>query len=363
MNNTLSDVIIKLNVETPSVPINLGNLALFVKGSTQKVEKFNSYEELQRVYGTNTAAPNNLIVQAGNGYFSQESHGSKLILVTYTDISAAASAYYGEGWEFASVIPSIKVAGSSLSPGSASNAVEYDFKDDIALSSFIDSRKERFSVVGLPATTENINGIADKKKSFGNSERTIIFVSGSDQAEAEYGIGGLVGAVGNETVGSVTWKFRKIGGVKPVDLTVPQIQKLHENNAFTYVTKAGIDQTSEGKTLAGEYIDALHGDDWIKASLETELQKLLSNSDKLTFDAAGIAQIDATVTAVLTDATSNGIISVNPETNAGEFSVTTASREESSDKDFAERNYTGLQFSYTRSGAIHTVQVNGQINI
>ena len=93
------------------------------------------------------------------------------------------------------------------------------------------------------------------------------------------------------------------------------------------------------------------------------MQRLLSNSSKITFDAAGIAQIDATVTAVLTTATNNGIISVNPETNAGEFTVTTTSRAQSSEEDIAQRNYTGLKFSYTRSGAIHTVKVNGQINI
>lgn len=363
MSNTLSDITVKLNVETPSVPVNMGNLALFVKGDKQNVEGFNSYEDLQKVYGSN-----DLVKQVANGYFSQDDHGNKLFVITYTDIATAATAFYGEGWEFATVIPGVKVVTSSAGDqGKEKEAVTVDTTNDladtVALSNFIDGKKERFAVVGLPATNENVEKIADTKKAFGNSPRTILFVSGANQAEAEYGIGGLVGAVGNETVGSVTWKFRKIGGVKPVDLTVTQIQKLHENNAFTYVTKAALDQTSEGKTLSGEFIDALHGDDWVKASLETELQKLLSNSKKITFDSAGIAQIDATVTAVLTTATNNGIISENPETKAGEFSVYTASRAESSDEDVAQRNYTGLKFSYTRSGAIHTVKVNGQINI
>ena len=363
MSNTLSDITVKLNVETPSVPVNMGNLALFVKGNKQNVEGFNSYEDLQKVYGSN-----DLVKQVANGYFSQDDHGNKLFVITYTDVATAATAFYGEGWEFATVIPGVKVVAPSVGDqGKEKEAVTVDTTNDladtVALSNFIDGKKERFAVVGLPATNENVEKIADTKKAFGNSPRTIIFVSGTNQAEAEYGIGGLVGAVGNETVGSVTWKFRKIGGVKPVDLTVTQIQKLHENNAFTYVTKAALDQTSEGKTLSGEFIDALHGDDWVKASLETELQKLLSNSKKITFDSAGIAQIDATVTAVLTTATNNGIISENPETKAGEFSVYTASRAESSDEDVAQRNYTGLKFSYTRSGAIHTVKVNGQINI
>ena len=366
MSNTLSDITVKLNVETPSVPVNMGNLALFVKGDKQNVEGFNSYEDLQKVYGSN-----DLVKQVANGYFSQDDHGNKLFVITYTDVATAATAYYGEGWEFATVIPGVKVVTPSENTGGDQNKEKEavtvdttnDLADTVALSNFIDSKKERFAIVGLPATAENVAKIADTKKAFGNSPRTIFFVSGADQAEAEYGIGGLVGAVGNETVGAFTWKFRKIGGVKPVDLTVTQIQKLHENNAFTYVTKAGLDQTSEGKTLSGEFIDALHGDDWVKASLETELQKLLSNSKKITFDSAGIAQIDATVTAVLTTATNNGIISENPETKAGEFSVYTASRAESSDEDVAQRNYTGLKFSYTRSGAIHTVKVNGQINI
>lgn len=366
MSNTLSDITVKLNTETPSTPVNMGNLALFVKGDKQNVEGFNSYEDLQKVYGSN-----DLVKQVANGYFSQDDHGNKLFVVTYTDVATAATAYYGEGWEFATVIPGVKVVTPSENTGGDQNKEKEavtvdttnDLADTVALSNFIDSKKERFAIVGLPATAENVAKIADTKKAFGNSPRTIFFVSGADQAEAEYGIGGLVGAVGNETVGAFTWKFRKIGGVKPVDLTVTQIQKLHENNAFTYVTKAGLDQTSEGKTLSGEFIDALHGDDWVKASLETELQKLLSNSKKITFDSAGIAQIDATVTAVLTTATNNGIISVNPETNAGEFTVTTASRAQSSEEDIAQRNYTGLKFSYTRSGAIHTVKVNGQINI
>ncbi|MCT3385498.1 DUF3383 domain-containing protein [Lactobacillus johnsonii] len=366
MSNTLSDITVKLNVETPSVPVNMGNLALFVKGDRQNVEGFNSYEDLQKVYGSN-----DLVKQVANGYFSQDDHGNKLFVITYTDVATAATAFYGEGWEFATVIPGVKVVTPSENAGDDQNKEKEavtvdttnDLADTVALSNLIDGKKERFAVVGVPATAENVEKIADTKKAFGNSPRTILFVSGANQAEAEYGVGGLVGAVGNETVGDVTWKFRKIGGVKPVDLTVTQIQKLHENNAFTYVTKAGLDQTSEGKTLSGEFIDALHGDDWVKASLETELQRLLSNSSKITFDAAGIAQIDATVTAVLTTATNNGIISVNPETNAGEFTVTTASRAQSSEEDIAQRNYTGLKFSYTRSGAIHTVKVNGQINI
>lgn len=359
MSNTISDVTVVLNMETPNIPLNLGNLALFIKGDKDSIESFETTKELKAsdIYKSNDTVKN-----IADGYFAQEMHGPKLLVITYTDITNAAEDYYSEGWEFATVVPDIKQIPAEDGQTEGSSVVG-DLTDAITLSKYIDTKKERFLVVGLPATDATVTGIENTNKQFNKSQRTIVFVAGKDQLEAEYAIGGLVGAIGNETVGSVTWKFKHIVGLDPVDLTVTQVEALHEENAFTYVTKAGIPQTSEGKTLAGEFIDALHGDDWIKASLETDLQKLLSTSKKISFDAAGIAQIDATVTAVLTTATNNGIIAIKPESNAGQFNVTAASREESSAQDLATRNYTGLKFDYTRSGAIHTVRVNGQINI
>ena len=345
MAETLSDVQVVLNVENPSVPVNMGNLAVFVKGEQDGVQTFYSNDDLLSDFGENEA-----MKKISEGFFSQDEHGEKLIVITYASaLSTVAETYYQEGWEFATVVP-----------GSDGESVQNDL---IALANFTEAKGERFALVGLPATNETVSGIAETVKSYGKGKRTVVFVSGEDNKEAVYGVGALVGAVGNKTVGSVTWKFRTVGGVKPVDLNVTQIKKLHEAHAFTYVTKANINQTSEGFTLAGEFIDALHGDDWIKASIESELQSLLSSSEKVTYDATGIAQIDATVTTVLTAATTNGIIEPNPETGAGTFTVTTVSRADTPAADISERKYNGLSFEYTRSSAIHSVKVHGQINL
>lgn len=343
MGRNLSDVTVKLNVEQPSVPINMGNLAVFIKGEADKSEVFKSYDDVIATYSENDA-----INQVANGYFNQKQHGDKLILITYANLNTAADTYYDTGWEFATVVGS-----------DGTNS-----EDEAAtLSNYIAGKDERFAVIAYPATETTVSKADNIHSKFGNARRTIVFASGKDQSQAFYGIGALIGAVANEVVGSVTWKFRQLGGVKTVDLTVPQIQKLQEANIITYVTKAGIDQTSEGKTVGNEYIDALHGDDWVKASIETELQKLLSSSKKLTFNAIGIAQIDATVTQVLSQATQNGIIIENPENGMGNFSVNTVAREDSSATDISNRQYTGLSFSYVRAGAIHAVTVSGQINL
>lgn len=343
MGKNLSDVTVKLNVEQPSVPVNMGNLAIFVKGESPKMESFGSYDDVVSNYSENDA-----INQIASGYFAQADHGDKLFVITYNVLDSVAETYYSAGWEFATV-----VGADGTNPDT----------EVATLSNYISGKDERFAIVAYPATEKTVSKAEEIRSNLGNARRTIIFANGEDQSKAFYGLGALIGAVANELVGSVTWKFRKVGGVKPATLTVTQIQKLHDANIFTYVTKAGINQTSEGKTVGGEYIDALHGDDWVKASIETELQKLLSSSKKLSFDAVGIAQIDATVTQVLSQATNNGIILENAETGMGKFAVTTVPREESPASDISSRQYTGLSFSYTRAGAIHSVVVSGQINL
>lgn len=342
---SISDVTVVLNVETPSVPVNMGNLAVFVKGVADKIESFSALEDVKKAHSTEKG-----VTQVADGYFSQADHGSKLVVVTYSDdVVAAADKAYSAGWEFATLVPGTE-------DGNAADAAG-------KLAGYIAGKAERFYVSGEPATAETVTNADTIVAKLGKSKRAIVFVSGATADEAEYGVGALVGAVGNETVGSVTWKFKSLGGVKPADYSASDIQTLHDAGLFTYVEKAGVAQTSEGKTAAGEYIDALHGDDWVKATIETELQHLLSSSKKLTFDSTGIAQIDAVVTTVLNNATSNGIILTDKETGAGDFSVTTVSRANTPTADIAERRYNGLSFSYTRAGAIHSVKVSGQINL
>ena len=80
MGRNLSDVTVKLNVEQPSVPINMGNLAVFIKGEADKSEVFKSYDDVIATYSENDA-----INQVANGYFNQKQHGDKLILITYAN--------------------------------------------------------------------------------------------------------------------------------------------------------------------------------------------------------------------------------------------------------------------------------------
>ena len=340
MNTILSDVNVTLDVLEPTVPINLGMLAVFVPGVTAGKAEYTSLEDAQ------AKITDDSVVAVANGFFAQHDHAEKLLVITYTDLDTALTTYANEGWEFATL------AGA-----------ETPTKDNLTLANYIEGRGKQFAVFAVPATDATVTSAKTLSQQYFSNQRTVIFAVGEDDAAEKYGVGALIGALGNETVGSITWKFKTLNGVKPVNLNGSQISKLHESHIFTYVTKGTKDQTTEGFTVSGEFIDALHGDDWVKASMETDLQNLLSTTDKLTYDTKGIAQIDATMTGVLLTATANGIVLLDDKTGAGQYKVTTLDRAEVSAQDIQARHYAGASFAYTRSSAIHSVTVHGTVSL
>ncbi|NKQ20500.1 DUF3383 family protein [Brevibacillus laterosporus] len=169
----------------------------------------------------------------------------------------------------------------------------------------------------------------------------------------------VVGAIGSAQVGSVTWKFKELKGIDPVDLTSGGLQAIHDAGANTYVMKAGEPRTSEGKLVYGEYIDTIHGKDFVKYTMEKELQHLLNNTPKIPYTNAGISLIEGRVTKVLTMAYQQGIIA--DENGIPLYSMNFKKRNEVSEQDRAERTYQGGSFAFELAGAIHETTVKGII--
>ena len=191
----------------------------------------------------------------------------------------------------------------------------------------------------------------------GKYDRTFVF---QHDKISEFLHVALIGQVGSQPVGSVTWKFKTLKFATPQELTPTQLNDIHTNGGIAYVTKAGIDQTSEGKMISGEYIDVIHGKDWIKLNIEQQVQYLLSTNPKIPYTDSGIAQIEGAVRTVLEIAGQNGIIATD---DAGQYlyTITTKGRNEVLASDRAERKYNGLSFSFELAGAIHEAEIHGDI--
>lgn len=326
----ITDVKVSIDIQNPQPIVGLGNPAIFVKGTVAGYVEYESIETLKKAYDDTTA-----VFKKVNTIWNQSNKPRTVAVVTFEEgkIKEAVENYFFETWHFALL-------------------AEYDAADALTISNVIEEQKFKFLLV----QASNVSDLAQ----FEGNDLTIGLIHPIDQPLDA----ALVGNTASLPVGSVTWKGRiNLVGIKENKLTVAELNSIHDAGGIAYVKKAGIPQTSEGKTISGEFIDALHGDHWVKSNVETKIQMLLSTTDKLTFDSNGIALLTSTVSNIMETAFTNGIIDVIDETGAGNYTVKALQRGDLDPEDIARRNYKGLSFFYKRSGAIHSVDVTGTIEV
>ena len=326
----ITDVTVTIDIQNPQPIVGLGNPAIFVQGTVAGYAKYESIETLKKDFSDTTS-----VFKKVNTIWNQSNKPRTVAVVTFEEgkIKEAVENYFYETWHFAML-------------------ADYDAADALAISNVIEEQKFKFLVVQVA----NVSDLAQ----FDENDLTIGLVHPTEQALDA----ALVGNTASLPVGSVTWKGRtNLAGIKENKLTIADLNAIHEAGGIAYVNKAGIPQTSEGKTVGGEFIDALHGDHWVKSNVESKIQQLLSNTDKLTFDSNGIALLTSVVSNVMQTAFVSGIIDMIDETGAGDYSVKSLQRADLDPVDIARRNYKGLSFTYKRSGAIHTVDVTGTIEV
>lgn len=198
---------------------------------------------------------------------------------------------------------------------------------------------------------------ATKGKALTKSDKVVGFVHTDALASAA-----LVGEAAGREIGSFTYKNLILNGIEPMDYTDAEIQAIHEANCITFVTKAGDNVTTEGIATSGEYIDIVDCQDYVIQQLEYQTQKTLNNMGKIPYDNNGIAILESVAVNVMRDAYNKGMIATN-EDGTPAYSVNYLKREETDPADRAERKYLGGQFRFTLAGAIHTVEVTGEILI
>lgn len=190
-----------------------------------------------------------------------------------------------------------------------------------------------------------------------NYEHTFVAVHKTPDEHVDAAI---VGENGSKTVGSITWKFKTLVGITPQTFTVAEIKDIHDAGGYVYITKAGKNQTSEGKVISGEYIDVMHGKAWVKINGENAIQVALQSAPKVPYTNAGIGQLEAALISVLKRAHEQGIIA-DTEDGLPDFITNFPTREQTSAADRAARSYTQATFEFSLAGAIHEARITGTI--
>ncbi|MCY8813677.1 DUF3383 family protein [Bacillus atrophaeus] len=339
----LSDVKVTIDLVKPSTLIGLGVPLILVKntsadsvyreyGSLEALkqnypESSATYKKAAAIYAQGDYAPHKIAVAS----FGKETPGDgKDKSVTKFSVRNALEEYFDKDFHF------VLLAAASAD-------------DRLEASKYFEEKAYKFLVLKVTDEAEIT--------SYKGKDRTIVFYHPLTDEEPD---AALVGAVSSRTVGSVTWKFKTLVSITPQDYKADQIANFHKSGAIVYVTKAGINQTSEGITASGEYIDVLHGKDWVKLNIETSIQAALSNSGKIPFSNEGFSLLESQVTNVLLTAFTNGIIA-GDEDGQPIYTVKTKKRSEISDENRNKRLYDGLSFSFELAQAVHEANITGEI--
>lgn len=325
----LTDIHVTIDVEHPAPVIGLGKVAILTPAPEGVIEP--SYKEYRSLDAIKVDfAEETEVYKNAKANLDQKNAADKIAVLTYvkTKTDAALDKFFDKEWHFA------------LMPGA-------DQADKLAVANKILSNKFKF----LVNQTSNLTDLTV----FGTNRRVINFYHTNP---GECLAAAVLGDTANLTVGSVTWKFRKnLVGITPIQVGRTELKEIHAAGANAYVTKAGVPSTSEGITASGEYIDNIHGEDWIKANVESSLQSILLENDKVSIDSSGFSLVNAGLTSVFEQATKNGIIAKN-EDKTGKYSITMPDISSIPAQDRIDRILNGLKPSYIPDGAIHEMNVH-----
>lgn len=248
----------------------------------------------------------------------------------------------------------------------AAKALEKHFDDDfyfiVADTQVVEEVKaiatvvegEGIKIFGTTVTTqEALDALA-----FMKFERTFAMYH---ETVGEYPEAALIGAVGSLDAGSQTYKFKNLVGITPQVYTRAKFKGIHAKFGFIFEPNAGDNNTSEGTTLSGDFIDEVQSRDWLIINGAQAIQEVLNNSPKVPYTDSGFVILGDALRNVLNDGVTQGMISVTD--GVADYTITTVSRADTNPADRAARKYKGLKFSFGFAGAVHTVNVAGEMII
>lgn len=328
----LQDVVVQIDVAQPAPRIGLGTpLILAEKVGASTYKEYASLTLLAADFANTTD-----VYKKAQAIFAQQDRPAKVAVATYEtgEPAIALEQHYNRAWHFVLLANDLAA-------------------DQLDVATLVAGKDFKFFAAQV---SDNAG-----REALAGKLRTIIF---DHNVVGEHLDAAAVGALGSLEVGSITWKFKGgFAGITARYLTEDELTLIEEDNAIAYVFKAGKAQLSDGIDAAGEYIDALHGQDFVKVDMENEVQNALQNAPKVPYDARGISLIEASATTTLQRAFGQGIIAQR-EDGQPDYTIQALTREQSSAQDRAARIYKGLSFQFALAGAIHRVDpIKGEILI
>lgn len=158
--------------------------------------------------------------------------------------------------------------------------------------------------------------------------------------------------------GSDTWAFKSLVGVTPSVISEGAANAIHAKMGNTYRATSGLPLTEEGHSASGEYFDIVRGIDWLQSEIQIRILTRLANAEKVPYTNAGRDVILSIMEGALADGVRAGLLASTPAPTATGPDVATVDPSIR-----ATRTLPSLAFTGTLAGAIHKLQINGNVSV
>ncbi len=379
----ITDVYVSLDTTHPQTTVGLKNPAIFVRGDSEGYKEYQTLDALEADYDATTS-----VYRKAQTMFDQADYPELVAVITFTGDSPAPVSIQAPApanlkatpTDDGAVITADKVDNSNNGDPNAIPAsgvgkaaadyfynnwefailADYNKADAIALADIIEHGGydgKGFHIYFQQFGADN----AKDKPSFDSYSRTypLYHTNTSEEYAAALAAQGAQGIIGQ-----VSWKFVSgLVDVTPESLPNSQIIDLEKQGFILYVTKGatGVANQTDDKNAAGMYIDTVHGMDFVKSNVETNLQNTLNTAGKVPFDAQGLGMISASLEGSLSTAYSQGIVATDLNNGKAMYSTSVPSINQIRITDWVKRDLKGVKFSYTPSNAVNEIHVNGDV--
>lgn len=165
--------------------------------------------------------------------------------------------------------------------------------------------------------------------------------------------------------GTETWHLKELSTIVPSALSTDEKKELESNSINTFRRYAGSNITFGGNMLSGEWIDVIRFRDWLKAEMQTNVFNALKVNRKVPYTDGGIGLIEGQMESTLKKGQDIGGIAPT-EYDADDnpipgFTVTVPRSSDLTEAERKSRKLTGCRYSARLAGAIHAVEIQGNL--
>ena len=165
--------------------------------------------------------------------------------------------------------------------------------------------------------------------------------------------------------GTETWNMKELASIVPSALSTDEKKLLEENGINSFRRYAGSNITFGGNMLSGEWIDVIRFRDWLKAEMQTNVFNALKTNRKVPFTDGGIGLIEGQMESTLSKGqTIGGIAPTEYDSEDYEipgYTVTVPLASDLTEAERKSRKLTGCRYTARLAGAIHIVEIHGNL--